>query len=86
LESSVREGGKILLFGEGGSAAGAPRIAAEFLIRYRSARAAIAAIALTTDTSARTACGDDVGLRNIFCPGNRRPGLHITACVARLVA
>jgi D-sedoheptulose 7-phosphate isomerase len=66
LETSLRNGGKLLLFGNGGSAADAQHFAAELLIRYKSARPAIAAIALTTDTSTLTACGNDMGFESIF--------------------
>src|SRR5271166_1540478 len=66
LEGAVRAGGKILLFGNGGSAADAQHIAAEFVIRYTTNRAPIAAIALSTDTSALTACGNDWGFDAIF--------------------
>ncbi len=65
-ESAVRSGGKILLFGNGGSAADAQHIAAEFVIRYHQDRKPIAAIALTTDTSALTACGNDLGYESLF--------------------
>src|SRR5580698_4992311 len=65
-ESCVRGGGKILLFGNGGSASDAQHIAAELVIRYHSDRAAIAAIALTTDTSALTAGANDLGFERIF--------------------
>jgi D-sedoheptulose 7-phosphate isomerase len=66
LESAVRIGGKVLLFGNGGSAADAQHIAAELVIRYKRDRAPIAAIALSTDTSALTACGNDLGFEAIF--------------------
>jgi D-sedoheptulose 7-phosphate isomerase len=66
LERAVRAGGKILLFGNGGSAADAQHIAAELVIRYKAERAPIAAIALTTDTSALTACGNDFGFEALF--------------------
>ena len=66
LEGSVRGGGKLLLFGNGGSAADAQHIAAELVVRYKSDRPAIAAIALTTDTSTLTACGNDLGFETIF--------------------
>jgi len=65
-ESSLRQGGKLLLFGNGGSAADAQHIAAELVVRYKSARRALGAIALTTDTSALTACGNDFGFEAIF--------------------
>jgi D-sedoheptulose 7-phosphate isomerase len=66
LERGVRRGGKLLLFGNGGSAADAQHIAAELIIRYQADRAAISAIALTTDTSALTACGNDLGFDALF--------------------
>jgi D-sedoheptulose 7-phosphate isomerase len=65
-EDSIRSGGKLLLFGNGGSAADAQHIAAELVIRYKSDRAPIAAIALTTDSSALTACGNDLGFDALF--------------------
>jgi D-sedoheptulose 7-phosphate isomerase len=66
LEQSVRGGGKILLFGNGGSASDAQHIAAELVVRYKSDRLPIAAIALTTDTSTLTACANDLGYDSIF--------------------
>jgi D-sedoheptulose 7-phosphate isomerase len=65
-ERSIRSGGKILLFGNGGSAADAQHIAAEFVVRYQADRRPIAAIALTTDTSTLTACGNDLGYESLF--------------------
>lgn len=66
LEQSVRHGGKLLFFGNGGSAADAQHIAAELVVRYKKDRKAIAAIALTTDTSTLTACGNDMGFDALF--------------------
>lgn len=66
LEHSLRQGGKLLLFGNGGSAADAQHIAAELIIRYKADRAAISAVALTTDSSALTACGNDLGFDALF--------------------
>ncbi len=66
LEGSIRRGGKILLFGNGGSAADAQHIAAELVVRYKSDRLPIAAVALTTDTSTLTACANDLGYDRIF--------------------
>ena len=63
---SIRGGGKILLFGNGGSAADCQHIATELTIRFITDRPAIAAIALTTDSSALTACGNDLGFDEIF--------------------
>ena len=65
-EASVRGGGKLLLFGNGGSAADAQHIAAELVIRYKADRPAIAAIALTTDSSTLTAGANDLGYDTIF--------------------
>ncbi len=64
--TSIRGGGKLMFFGNGGSAADAQHLATELTIRYRKDRAAIAAIALTTDSSALTAAGNDLGFEKIF--------------------
>ncbi len=66
LDRGVRSGGKVLLFGNGGSAAYAQHIAAELIVRYHADRAAISAIALTTDSSTLTACGNDLGFDALF--------------------
>jgi len=65
-EASLRAGGKIVLFGNGGSAADAQHIATELTIRFTVDRPALAALALTTDTSALTACANDLGFDRIF--------------------
>jgi D-sedoheptulose 7-phosphate isomerase len=62
----LREGGKLVAFGNGGSAADAQHIAAEFVGRYRAERKALAAVALTTDSSSLTAIGNDFGFEEIF--------------------
>lgn len=59
-------GGKLLLCGNGGSASDAQHIAAEFVGRFVAARRALAAVALTTDTSILTAVGNDFGFDTIF--------------------
>jgi D-sedoheptulose 7-phosphate isomerase len=64
--ASLKGGGKLMFFGNGGSAADAQHLATELTIRYKADRAAIAAIALTTDTSALTAAGNDIGFERIF--------------------
>jgi D-sedoheptulose 7-phosphate isomerase len=64
--AAVRGGGKILFFGNGGSAADAQHLATELTIRYKADRAPIAAIALTTDSSALTAGGNDLGFDAVF--------------------
>jgi D-sedoheptulose 7-phosphate isomerase len=61
-----RSGNKIFFFGNGGSAADAQHLATELTIRYKKDRAPIAAIALTTDSSALTAAGNDLGFEQIF--------------------
>ena len=63
---SIRGGGKLMFFGNGGSAADAQHLATELTIRYKRNRVAIAALALTTDTSALTAAGNDLGFEQIF--------------------
>ncbi len=62
----INAGGKILLFGNGGSAADAQHLATELTVRYKTARDPIAAIALTTDTSTLTAIGNDFGFDQLF--------------------
>jgi D-sedoheptulose 7-phosphate isomerase len=64
--ASLRAGGKLLFFGNGGSAADAQHLATELTVRYKTNRKAIAAIALTTDTSALTAIGNDLGFDDLF--------------------
>ena len=62
----LQNGGKILIFGNGGSAADAQHIAAELVGRYKAERKGLAAIALTTDTSALTSIGNDYGYNHVF--------------------
>jgi D-sedoheptulose 7-phosphate isomerase len=64
--TSLRGGGKLMLFGNGGSAADAQHLATELTVRYKANRTAIAAIALTTDSSALTAAGNDLGFERVF--------------------
>jgi D-sedoheptulose 7-phosphate isomerase len=64
--ATIRSGGKILFFGNGGSAADAQHLATELAVRYKKDRAPIAALALTTDTSALTAIGNDFGFERLF--------------------
>lgn len=63
---TLRGGGKLLLCGNGGSAADAQHLAAEYVVRFRRERRALAAIALTTDSSVITAGGNDFGFDTIF--------------------
>jgi len=64
--ATIRNRGKIVFFGNGGSAADSQHLATELTIRYTVDRAPIAAISLTTDTSALTAAGNDLGFDQLF--------------------
>jgi D-sedoheptulose 7-phosphate isomerase len=66
IERSLRAGGKVMLAGNGGSAADAQHIAGEFLSRLRFDRHPLPALALTTDTSVLTAVGNDYGYEQVF--------------------
>ena len=66
LAAALRGGGKALVFGNGGSAADAQHIAAELVGRFELERAALPAIALTTDSSALTAIANDYGFAHVF--------------------
>jgi D-sedoheptulose 7-phosphate isomerase len=63
---ALAKGGKILFFGNGGSAADAQHLAAELVVRYRAERRALPAIALTTDTSILTAAANDLSFDDVF--------------------
>ena len=63
---AVRGGGRIVFFGNGGSAADAQHLAAELSVRYQRDRVPIAGFALTTNTSALTAIGNDFGFEDLF--------------------
>lgn len=66
LTDTLKKGGKILLCGNGGSAADCQHIATEFVVRYEKKRRALAAIALTTDTSILTAHPNDYEFDTVF--------------------
>jgi D-sedoheptulose 7-phosphate isomerase len=66
IHSCFANGGKVMLCGNGGSAADAQHIAAEFVGRYEAERKGLASIALTTDTSALTALSNDYGYEKVF--------------------
>lgn len=66
LVKTLKRGGKILLCGNGGSAADCQHIAAELVVRYEHERQALAAIALTTDSSILTAHANDIGFDSVF--------------------
>jgi len=62
----VRSGGKLLFCGNGGSAADAQHLAAEYVVRFARERGAMAALALTSDASVLTAAGNDLGFERVF--------------------
>lgn len=64
--AAIADGGKLLFCGNGGSAADSQHLAAEFVNRFLMDRPALPAIALTTDTSALTAIGNDMGYDEVF--------------------
>ncbi|CCK79242.1 D-sedoheptulose-7-phosphate isomerase [Desulfobacula toluolica] len=66
MAAALKKGRKILLFGNGGSAADCQHIAAEFVNRFRMERKPLAAIALTTDTSVITSISNDYSYEDIF--------------------
>ncbi|MBM4284927.1 MAG: D-sedoheptulose 7-phosphate isomerase [Deltaproteobacteria bacterium] len=74
LAQTLKDGGKILLFGNGGSAADAQHLAAEFVNRFRVERPPLAAIALTTDTSILTSIANDYDFREVFAKQVRALG------------
>jgi len=66
IVASMQSGGKLIVFGNGGSAADAQHLSAELVGRYRHNRKALAAIALTTDSSALTSISNDYGFDSVF--------------------
>ena len=79
---SLQQGGKLLLCGNGGSAADAQHLATECMVRLQADRCALPAMALTTDTSLLTAAGNDWGFETVFArqvEGLGRPGDSLLA-------
>jgi D-sedoheptulose 7-phosphate isomerase len=66
LVAALAAGRTVLVFGNGGSAADAQHFAAELMVRYERDRRGLPAVALTTDTSALTAAGNDLGFARVF--------------------
>jgi len=66
IAERVRNGGKMLVFGNGGSAADAQHLVGELVVRFRRDRAALPAFALTTDPSVITAMANDLGYERVF--------------------
>ncbi len=65
-QGALRSGGKLLLFGNGGSAGNAQHIAAELVVRYEKNRTAMAAVALSADSLIATAAANDFGFETVF--------------------
>jgi D-sedoheptulose 7-phosphate isomerase len=94
ITRSMREGGKVLLFGNGGSAADAEHIAAEFLGRYLMERRPLPAVALTDTGATVTAIGNDYGFDDIFSrqvlglgkPGDVAVGISTSGTSANVLA
>lgn len=84
LATVLLNGGKLLLCGNGGSAADSQHLAAELVVRLRSSvnRKAIPAIALTVDPSIMTAGGNDIGFENVFARGVEAYGKPNDALIA----
>ncbi|MEJ2069450.1 MAG: D-sedoheptulose 7-phosphate isomerase [Syntrophobacterales bacterium] len=93
LAATLKEGGKILLFGNGGSAADAQHLAAEFVNRFQIERPPLAALALTTDTSILTSISNDYDFQEVFAkqvkalglPGDAALGLSTSGGSANVV-
>lgn len=94
LRSTIGAGHKVLLMGNGGSAADSQHIAAELVGRYKKDRAALPAIALTTDSSILTSIGNDYGFDHVFArqvetlcsPGDVVIGISTSGNSANVVA
>jgi D-sedoheptulose 7-phosphate isomerase len=85
-EETLRSGGTLFFCGNGGSAADAQHLAAEYVVRFREVRRALPAVALTVDSSVLTAAGNDLGFEEVFArqvEALARPGdlliLHSTS-------
>jgi D-sedoheptulose 7-phosphate isomerase len=78
--AALKRGNKLIFFGNGGSAADAQHLATEFVVRFRNNRPSLPALALTTDSSALTAIGNDFGFDQIF--SRQVEGLGIAGDVA----
>jgi D-sedoheptulose 7-phosphate isomerase len=77
IAAALRGGGRLLSFGNGGSAADAQHFASELVGRFRRERAGLSALALTTDPSVITAVGNDLGYEQVFrrqVEAHGRPG------------
>jgi D-sedoheptulose 7-phosphate isomerase len=91
---TVRGGGKLLLFGNGGSASDAQHLAAELSVRFDKDRRALPALALGAETAALTACANDFGYERVFArqieaigrPGDLALGISTSGRSANVIA
>ena len=94
IVEALTRGGKLLLFGNGGGAADAQHVAAELVGRFQRERAALAALALTTDTSVLTSIGNDYAYDRVFArqiealarPGDVALGISTSGASPSVVA
>ena len=94
IVASLRGGGKVLLFGNGGSASDAQHVASELVGRFQHERAALASVALTTDTSVLTGIGNDYAFDRVFArqiealgrPGDVAVGITTSGASPNVVA
>jgi D-sedoheptulose 7-phosphate isomerase len=82
IAAALQVGSKLLLFGNGGSAADAQHIAAEFVNRFKMERPPLPAIALTTDSSALTSIANDYGYAEVFAKQVRALGRRGDVAIA----
>ena len=82
ISASLKSGGKLLVFGNGGSAADAQHIAGELVNRFLQARRALPAIALTTDGGVLTCIANDTGFENVFARQIEALGNEGDVCLA----
>lgn len=91
---ALRNGNKVCFFGNGGSAADAQHLAAEFVVRFVRNRKGLPSLAFTTDTSVLTACANDFGFETVFArqvealcvPGDIVVGISTSGGSANVVA
>ena len=94
VRAALAAGGKVLVFGNGGSAADAQHLAAELVGRFQRERRGFAAVALTTDTSTLTSVANDYGFERVFArqvealgrPGDVALGISTSGGSANVVA
>jgi D-sedoheptulose 7-phosphate isomerase len=94
IAGALRRGGVLLVFGNGGSASDAQHVASELVNRFQRDRAALAALALTADTSVLTSIGNDYGFERVFArqiealgrPGDVALGISTSGASANVLA